>query len=303
MFNILYKSFTLILIIVLAYVLKSFGLFSKQRDFAGLSNTILYITLPSVILINLNGLRFPPILLVISLFGLFCNWMYLLISKKVGKDKEEQSFMMLSINGYNIGNFALPFIAFFLEGIPILVVSLFDAGSSIMVLGGNYAIAKSTKEGDSKFNFPDLIRIVLRSPTIIVYIVMVVLSLLAIDLPTMVTDIVQIPANANTFLSMFFIGIALEFDFDTENMKKLFKYISYRYLPALILSILILLISFIPTEIKYTLILLLFAPISGTSPIFIGLLDQEVELSAQVNSLSIIFSILIMSSFLVYLGV
>lgn len=55
MFNILYKSLTLILIIVLAYFLKSLGLFSKERDFAALSNIILYITLPSAILINLNA--------------------------------------------------------------------------------------------------------------------------------------------------------------------------------------------------------------------------------------------------------
>ena len=303
MFNILYKSLTLILIIALAYMLKVLGLFSKERDFAGLSNIILYITLPSAILINLNGLRFPLILLVISLLGFFCNWMYLWISKRAGRDKEEQSFLMLTINGYNIGNFALPFIAFFLKGLPILVVSLFDAGSSIMVLGGNYAIANNTKQGNSKFNFLGLIETVLRAPTVIVYAVMIVLSLLAIDLPTVVTDIVQIPANANTFLSMFFIGIALEINFETENIKKLFKYITYRYFPALILSVLILLIAFIPMEIKYTLILLLFAPISGTSPIFVGLLGQDVGLSAQVNSLSIILSIFIMSAFLIYLGV
>lgn len=229
--------------------------------------------------------------------------MYLLVSKWFGKNKEEQSFLMLTINGYNIENFALPFIAFFLEGLPILVVSLFDAGSSIMVLGGNYAIAKNTKKGDSSFDFLDLIVTVLKSPTIIVYVVMITLSLLAIDLPVIITDIIQIPANANTFLSMFFIGIALEFNFETENIKKLFKYTIYRYFPAFILAIFIFIISFIPTEIKYTLILMLFAPISGTSPIFVGLLNHDVGLSAQVNSLSIIFSIFIMSAFLIYLGV
>ena len=54
----------------------------------------------------------------------------------IGKSRTEQSFMILNINGYNIGNFSLPFISFFLEGMPILAISLFDAGSAIMVMGG-----------------------------------------------------------------------------------------------------------------------------------------------------------------------
>lgn len=303
MFDIIYQSLILISIIVLGYGIKYTGIFSKEKNFGTLSNIILYITLPSAIITNLNGLEFPPILLVISIFGFLCNWMYLFISKRAGRNKEEQSFMMLSINGYNIGNFALPFIAFFLEGIPILAISLFDAGSSLMVLGGNYAIAKNTKKGDARFDLPDLIRTILKSPTILVYISMVILSLLTIELPTAIMNIVEIPANANTFLAMFFIGIALEFDFESENMKKLFKYLSFRYLPALILSVIIFLIPFIPTEIQYTLTLLLFAPISGTAPIFNGLLDNDIELSAQVNSFSIILSIIIMSTFLIFLGV
>lgn len=303
MFDIIYQSSILISIIVLGYVVKSIGPFSKVENFDTLTNIILYITLPSAIITNLNGLEFPPILLVISIFGFLCNWMYLFISKRVGKDKEEQSFMMLSVNGYNIGNFALPFIAFFLEGIPILAISLFDAGSSIMVLGGNYAIAKNTKKGNSRFDLPDLIRTVMKSPTVLVYISMVILALFTIELPTIVMDIIQIPANANTFLAMFFIGIALEFNFERENMKKIFKYILTRYLPAFALIILIFLMGFIPTEIQYALALLLIAPISGSAPIFTGRLDNDVEMSAQVNSVSIILSILLMSAFLVYLGV
>lgn len=303
MFDIIYQSLILISIIVLGYVVKRIGLFSKVEDFDTLANIILYITLPSAIIMNLNGLEFPPILLIISVFGFLCNWMYLFISKRVGDDAEEQSFMMLSINGYNIGNFALPFVAFFLEGIPILAISLFDAGSSIMVLGGNYAIAKNTRRGNSRFDLPDLLRTVVRSPTVVVYITMVILSLFTIQLPTAVMDIIQIPANANTFLAMFFIGIALEFNFEWDNMKKMLKYIIARYLPALLLAVLIILAPFIPTEIQYALVLVLLAPISGSAPIFTGRLDNDVEMSAQINSFSIILSILLMSFFLVYLGV
>lgn len=303
MFEILYQSLTLILIIGLSYVLKSLGLFSKERDFRTLTNIILYVTLPSVIITNLNGLRFPPILLVISLFGFFCNWLYVFIGKQFGKNREEKSFMVLNINGYNIGNFALPFIAFFLEGIPILAISLFDAGSAMMVLGGNYAMAQSIKKGDTRFSISNLLRTMIRQPTIIVYMFMVVLSLLSINLPTVVIDVAEIIGGANTFLAMFLIGLALDLNLEIGSLKTILKHIFFRYVPAFLLAGLIFLVPFIPTEIQLTLTLILFAPIAGSAPIFTELIDGDVELSAQINSVSIIVSILIMSSFLVYLGV
>lgn len=293
----------LILVIILGYVMKSLGVFSKERDFLTVSNLVLYVTLPSAIMIKLNGLRFPPILLIISIFGFLCNWLYIFIAKRFGQNKNEQSFMALNINGYNIGSFALPFIAFFLEGLPILAISLFDAGSTIMVLGGNYAMAKSFKEENPKFNLPELLKAVVKSPTIIVYITMVIMSLLQLNLPTVVVDVAEITGAANTLLAMFLIGLALEVKLDFEYMKKVFKYLSLRYIPAIILSISVLFVPFLSSGIKLGLSVLLLAPIAGSAPIFTGLLDGDTELSAQVNSFSIILSIILISGYLMILGI
>ncbi len=302
MLGILYKACILVLVIVLGYILKSVGLFSKDRDFVTISNIVLYITLPAALINNLNGLRFPYYLLILSVFGFLCNWMYIFLAKKFGKDKEGKSFMMLNINGYNIGNFSLPFISFFLEGIPILAISLFDAGSSIMVLGGNYAMAEGTKNGDTKFNVRDLFKKIMESPPIIVYVIMVVLSMASVNLPTAIMDLAGIVGGANTFLSMFMIGIALELNFGRENVAKLIKFSALRYLPASALGVIISFLPGIPVAIKYALTLVLFAPVSGSATIFTERIDNDVELSAQFNSLSIILSVIIMSSYLIYLG-
>lgn len=303
MLDILYKSGILVLVIVLGYILKSVDLFSKERDFVTISDIVLYITLPAALINNLNGLRFPTYLLILSIFGFLCNWMYIFLSSKFGKDKETQSFMMLNINGYNIGNFSLPFISFFLDGLPILAISLFDAGSSIMVLGGNYAMAEGTKKGNTKFDIKDLFKKILQSPPIIVYIIMVILSMASVNLPPVVMDLAAIVGGANTFLAMFMIGIALELNFDRENVAKLMKFAGLRYIPAAALGIFISFIPGIPVEIKYALALVLFAPVSGSATIFTERIGNDVELSAQFNSLSIILSIIIMSSYLIYLGV
>ena len=303
MLEILYKTGVLVLVIILGYILKTVGLFSKERDFETISNIVLYITLPAALINNLNGLRFPSYLLLLSVFGFLCNWMYIVIAKKYGKDKESKSFMMLNINGYNIGNFSLPFISFFLEGIPILAISLFDAGSSIMVLGGNYAMAEGTQKGETKFNVKDLLKKIVQSPPIIVYVVMVILSMASLNLPLVITDLAVIIGGANTFLAMFMIGIALELNFDRESISKLIKFAVLRYIPAAALGLIISVIPGIPVAIKYALILVLFAPVSGSATIFTEKIKNDVELSAQFNSLSIILSIILMSSYLVYLGV
>lgn len=302
MFTILYQSGILVLIILLGYFLKLFRLFSKERDFVTLSNIILYITLPAAILTNLNGLRFQISLLLISIFGFLCNWMYIVVARKAGKDKEEQSFLALSLNGYNIGNFSLPFISFFLEGIPILAVSLFDAGSAIMGLSGNYAVAEGIQKEETSFSIKGLLKKMLQSPPILAYLLMVGLSLASINLPAVVVDIASIIGSANTFLAMFMIGVVLDLDFDRQRLSTLLKYMGLRYVPALLLAVIISTISWLPNEIEYALILILMAPVSGSATIFVGFLEMDVELSAQMNSLSIIFSVVLMSSYLVYLG-
>lgn len=297
--EILYRSIILIFIIGLGNVMKAFNLFTKEKDFSTIAKIILYITLPSAIITNLNGLRFPPYLILISFVGFFSNWLYIVVSEKMGRNKQEKAFMALNINGYNIGNFALPFIAFFLEGIPILAISLFDAGSAVMVMGGNYAIADNIKNDGGKIKVQSLLKIMITSPAVITYGIMILCSLLSVNLPSIIIDFASIIGGANTFLSMFMIGIILNLTFDKEKIGKLIKYVSIRYIIALAVAILVFFLPFISTEIKQTLVLLLFAPVAGTAPIFTQQLNSDTELSAQLNSLSIVLSIVIMSSLLI----
>ena len=110
-----------------------------------------------------------------------------------------------------------------------------------------------------------LIKKIVQSPPIIVYAVMVTLSLTSIDLPVVVTDFTEIIGGANTFLAMFIIGIALELNFEKENITRLMKYATLRYVPAIAISFLVSIIPMIPREIQYTLILILLAPIAGSA--------------------------------------
>lgn len=290
MLAILLKTLTLISIICLGYFLKEVGLFNKERDFKTLSNLIFYITLPAAIITKFNGIEFPLSFLAIALLGFVCNWMYVFVAKMIGKDTEELQFSTININGYNIGNFALPFISYFLDGLPIIGISLFDAGSSAMTGGGNYAVAKSYANMGEKTTVKTLIQPMITSPIVITYFIMMLLALLNLELPWMIMDVANILGNANTFLSLFMIGVILELNIDIKTGKRLFKYALARYIPAIIVAIIINFLAFIPLEIKQTLTLILFAPVSGNAPIFTKMLNSDLELSGQMNSLTIILS-------------
>ncbi len=301
MIDISFKTLTLILIIVLGYVLKEFGVFNKDRDFKTFSNLIFYVTLPAAIITKFDGIEFPITFLFIALFGFVCNWMYLFVAKTIGKTTDEQQFSMININGYNIGNFALPFISYFLEGLPIIAISMFDAGSSAMTGGGNYAVAKTLSNPNDKPTVRDLLKPVYSSPIVMVYFFMLILSLLKLRLPSLIIETAGVVGSANTFLSLFMIGVILELDFDLSTSKRLMKYIFARYIPAAIVAVIINLFDFIPQEIKYTLTLILFAPISGNAPIFTDMLDSDLKLAGQMNSISIIISTIILTILLIFM--
>ncbi|MBZ6526762.1 hypothetical protein HYQ40_03165 [Aerococcaceae bacterium DSM 111021] len=293
------KASVLVSIIIIANVLTARGLFVRERDFDTISKLIFYLTLPSAIISNLNGLSFPPTLIIISIVGFLCNWIYIFFSNWVGKTPTEKGFLMLNMNGYNIGNFSLPFISFFFSEVAILAVSLFDAGSAFMVLGGNYGMAKGVRDGEAKIDVVYILRTMMSSPSVIAYIVMIILSLLSLQLPSFVIDVTKIIGNGNTFLSMFMIGVALDLKVNSNHFQLLFKTLSMRYIIAAGISVLLYFFLPFSLEIRQTLAILAFAPVSGVATMYTRMYGENFELSAVINSLSIIISIIIMSILLV----
>lgn len=65
----------------------------------------------------------------------------------------------------------------------ILIVSLFDAGNSLMVLSANYTIAENIQNGQAKFDVKGFLKKVLTMPPIMAYLLMVILSLFSVNLP------------------------------------------------------------------------------------------------------------------------
>ena len=113
-------------------------------------------------------------------------------------------------SGFNIGNFAIPFAqSFYPLGIPL--ISLFDMGNSIMLAGGTTILIEYLIGKRTVFEPGKIILNLLRSPTFTCYLFMLLIRSFGLSLPQGVIQLVQPIGNANTFLSMFMIGLFLDF--------------------------------------------------------------------------------------------
>ena len=112
------KAAILVSFIFCGYTLKQLRLFGRST-FNTISTIVFNITLPSVILVNLNGIHFDTRYLLISLLAIIFNLIMVGMGYAAGRTKDEKAFYMLNMNGYNIGNFALPFVSYFFDSAAV----------------------------------------------------------------------------------------------------------------------------------------------------------------------------------------
>jgi len=295
------KAGTLVSFIVCGYVLKQLGLFSKE-SFNTISTIVFDLTLPSAIIVNLNGVHFESRLLFISALAILFDLIFIGLGYVLGKNKVEKSFYMLNLNGFNIGNFALPFVSYFFDSAAVLIVCLFDAGNSIMCLGIAYGLACCVRGHADENIFHLLGRSVLSSVPILSYIVMILLAVFSITLPSAFINWAAIPASANTFLSMMMIGVALGVSLKKDFIHVIYTDIGVRFTGSAVMTAAIYFFLDYPMEIKRVLMILLFSPIAGMACYYTAKLKGNIGVAACINSLYILVSIVMMSTLIIFLS-
>ena len=152
--------------------------------------------------------------------------------------------------------------------------------------------------GSPKFTFLGFFKRIMSSVTIKVYTVLLILTFLNIRLPQFVFTLIQPAASANAFLSMFMLGLYLDFNFDKETIKKVALAISSRIAVGGLLSLLIWFFLPLPTELKQTCALCLLAPFGSMNPVYTEKLGSDYKTSALTNSMAIVTSMIIFSTLL-----
>lgn len=293
MTNVLTQAGSFIAIIILGFVLKKIGFF-KEEDFHVLSKITIRITLPASIITSFSGKEIDPNLLSLVLLGLGGGILYMLLAfaMNLKTDRDRRAFDVLNLPGYNIGNFALPFIQQFLGPMGVITTSLFDSGNAIVCLGGALGIASMVKSGQG-FSLRRLGGTLLRSVPFLTYWIMVFLNLAHIQLPEAVISCTRVMGNANAFIAMLMIGVGFKLEGKREQIGTIARILTVRYGIAAVLAFLC--FRFLPfsLESRQAIVILLFAPIGSAVPAFTGQIGGDVGLSSALNSMSIIISVVI----------
>ena len=294
--GILLRAFSLVFFLVLGVLLKKLNVL-HQSDFTALSRIVMRVTLPCAVLVNLNGADLGLSMLSITFLGLLIGILlmgcgYLLYFRK---GPALRAFGLLNLAGFNIGNFALPFIQGMLGATGVLVTSIFDVGNSIICLGGAYGVASLVKyRSESPSAGASLRRVgkaMITSVPFDFYIGMAILALLHITLPDPVITVAQVGANANPFLSMLMLGVAFRLGSVRERFGELARILLVRYGVCIALALGIYFLFPYPEAVRQPLCLLCLAPIGSAIPPFTHELGEDYEFSGTVNSISVMISI------------
>lgn len=295
MAEILVRAGCFIAIIIMGFLLRRVGFF-QEGDFRVLSQITLKITLPASIIYSFSQAPADFSMLSIALIALGIGLLYLGIAflMTLGAPRNKKAFEMLNLPGYNIGLFAMPFVQSFLGPTGVVATSIFDTGNAFVCLGGAFSIASSVKDG-SGISLKRIGKALVTSVPFMCYIVMIVLNLTKIQLPSPVVDLAEIIRGANTFMAMLMLGVGFKLSAKKEQIGHIIRIILVRYSIAAVLATVFYFILPFSLEIRQTLTLLAFSPVSAAVPAFTAELKEDFGLSSAINSITILCSIVIMT--------
>lgn len=232
-------------------------------------------------------------LIAIAVFFTLVQLLFLRLFKG-RQSQRELSFSLYMGSGFNIGNFTLPFAQSFIpQAIPL--ISLFDIGNSIMLAGGTGLVVEALTGENYVFNLKAFLQKLGRSVPFMCYLVLLLLRTASIAIPEMLITVVAPIASANTFLSMFMIGLYLEFKLPHYAWLLVLKTLLLRYTIGLILVVIV---YFTPINqlMKLVLSILAVTPIPIFNVMNAVLSGSDEESVGFCSSLSFLISLPLMTA-------
>lgn len=294
MFDVLIKSLTFVLIIVIAYSLKKAKVLKKE-DANVLATIIMNITLPCALLTSANGIELDVTILILIAVGIITNVVMIFIGyiASIKENNKIKGAYMINTSGYNIGNFVLPFVQSFFPGMGVVYLCSFDIGNALMGLGITYAAADHVASGENHFDIKELFKKLFSSIPFDVYVLIFILAIFKLQIPTPILTIASTIGAGNSFLAMLMIGLMLEIQVSSSEAKNVFKILVLRIIGTIVVSVLTFFLP-LPLLAKQILIMAYCAPLSTVSAVFTRRIGYQGDMSATANSLSILLSIVCM---------
>ncbi|MFZ7905855.1 AEC family transporter [Staphylococcus hominis] len=286
----------IILLIALGYLLKRIN-FIKSADSQVLSTLVLNVTLPSLVIVNLNSanldLSFSILLIMMLIYGILAKVIMVALFRKYDNHVKGSVGMMAA--SLNIGLFAYPLVETIWPENGMIYFGMADIGGAIIMFGVTYFVGSYYSEGSDQFNFKFLGKKLISSVPLVTYIVMFILNMANIHLPKASIDFFTIISKANMPLSMILLGIMLSFRIEKQFLPIAVKYLIVHYGLGCIAGLLV--HFFLPTSddmIKTTLLITWLLPVGvAIIPYSIQFKYKTLPLVGMVTNISIVISIII----------
>ena len=178
-----------------------------------------------------------------------------------------------------------------------LVYHCLENGCGQVCFGGSFSIAQAVKEG-GKADFRRILKTAASSVPFLTHVIMVILNLNSLTPPKPILTLAEIMGGGNACLAMLMLGVGMNISIDTKKLGIILKILATRFGLAVVLALAYYFLLPFSLEIRQTLVILAFAPIGSTVPIFTAELGEDVGLSSTINSLAIVISIVVIVTLL-----
>lgn len=295
-FEVLTKTFIYVALLLIGYGGKRLGLFSRE-DTRFLSMVILNLTMPAAVINGFQGVEVRGVLFWGLAIGITANLLLAVFGQVASRKKApaERVVYTYSSSAFNVANFAIPFLTGLITSDGFAAICMFDISVAITCYGVNVALADACMGGDGKVHLKPLLRKIFTTPVFLTYLMLVTLSLLHLQLPSVVLELTGVIGNANAFLAMLSIGILFEIKLPKKGRNIVFGVLSLRYGFCIAMMLVVYFLLPIPQDIKIALCVVLLAPCASSAPMLTETSGGDGSIAAAINSLSIPISITCMT--------
>jgi malate permease and related proteins len=281
-------------IILLGYFGKKSGLL-KESDGEGISRIVFNITLPATVINTFSTLKVDFSLLsmplISALYGLLMTGFALFAFRKY--ERKRKGLLSIMVPAFNIGLFAYPLVEAIWGKEGLKYFGMFDMGNALIVFGVSYIVASIYSSESSQVNYLGVAKKVFSSIPLLAYIVTLILNISGLKFPSIFLDMAGIISRANMALSLLLLGIYLNFSFEKVYWKKMAQILLMRYIPGILIGVILYMTLPLPPMYRITLLLGLNLPISLAIIPYSVQFDYDSKFAGTASNITIIFSFLL----------
>lgn len=300
--EILVQALSLVAIIAVGQFVRAIGWVSAE-DFPIFSHLVLKVTLPAALIVSFDQFELTGSLLILSVIGFALTGLQMVIGRFLSPrgDPIDRAFSVMNTGSYNVGAFAVPYLAGIAGPQAVVYASMFDVGNVVNAAGFSRAWAISLAAPQRSGGAATFLRRMFSSVIFDVYILLVVMRLLDLHVPAPVLPFIETVAAANIFLAMLMIGIGLKIVLARSRYLAAAKHLAVRYATATLAALATWHLLPAGEEVRAVLCAMYFAPLASMIPGFTHEIGGDVQLSSFIASASILVAVVVMPLLLVVL--